>query len=181
MDLGVILFYVIAIVVFLGIGAVLKYVDNPDREKFDEMQEKKRSDAYKAALTTEEFLFVLYAISYEWNEKSKFNELFSPSFVIGFILMIGLSVFSGICIWNDSCVGVKDHEKRSKKFLRNALLLAAIWGINLGLKIKDGTLLNDGRISFNSACPILISVFYAVQLIISIIRRVTISKNEVTE
>ncbi len=178
MELGLIVFFIIAVIVFWGIGVVLKYGDDSNRDRFDEMQEKKRADAYKAAMTTEELLFMLYALSYDWFDKSKFNDIFSPSFVIVFILMIGLSVFSGMCIWNDTCVGVKDHEKRNKKFLRNVLLLAAIWGINFGIKIRTGTLLYDGKISFFSACPILMSAYYAIQLIISILKKISISKNE---
>ena len=182
MEIEWVIFFIIVVIVFFGIGVVVKkYGDDSDRDRFDEMQEKKRSDAYKAAMITEEVLFMLYAIFYEWLETSKFNNIFSPSFVIGLILMIGLSVFSGMCIWNDAYVGVKDHEKRNKKFLKYVLVLAAIWGINLGIKIRNGTLLYDGRISFGSSGPILLSAFYAIQLIITILKKINTSKNEVIE
>lgn len=161
---------VVAVIVFLLFNKKISKGKN-----FDEMQKIIRYNAYRNAFYVE--VIALTVLIFVSAVIDIFQYIDTPSMLCA-IMMVGMVTFAGICIYNDAFFGL---DEKSSGYIVLILCIAAL-NLAVGiLRISDGTLWENGVITFTKGgANLIMAISFAVVLVILLLRKAR-AKNEVTE
>ncbi len=154
------------VVGILIVAVILKFTkkDKKIKAKYDERQNQNRGKGYQYGFFTMMFLNVA-AIMIELGE---IPFPVKSSVVYFFNIIVGVAVYAIYCIFHDSYFSLNENKKRMM------ILFVIIGAINLvpGIgHIVDGTIMENGMVSYNLLCGALFIAIFIALIIKSVVEK----------
>jgi len=122
------------------------------------MQLKIRAKGYQIGFYTALFLMIVLILLCEMN----WLTVVTPGFAVYTALIISVTVFAIYCILNDAFLAIRG--KANRYFMMFGMVVV-LEGFVFVRSVMDGTILEDGKLTFGSGAPAVMAVCFLAILI----------------
>lgn len=130
------------VVCFAVVLIVVRVVRKNKVSNYDERQLLVRGNAYRNAFVSMVMYGLLYSVYIIMSEKELMQD--GVSMYIG--VLVGVTVFTVYCIWNDAYLRLSQNPKKYFILGIVVVMLNAIGGFE---KLREGKVIKDGILTFN--------------------------------
>lgn len=169
-------YYAVIILVALAVvvGLILRKYSSGDRH-FDEMQLKIRSDAYRSGFLIT--LAGLCILTFLMEDEGGILKWVDPSIVVFTVMMAGIVTFAVECIRKEAFFSFND---KGRSYMILCVIVCVVNG-GMGIaRIVNGTLWDNGRITFERGSTLVCGLSFLVLLIAFLVKEFR-RKSEVME
>ena len=154
--------------------AVIALVSSGARrtKHYDEMQLKIRADGYRLGYTVT--LIALFAAIF-LGEFGVLDGVMTQAFADYAALMLGIAVFAVYCIWHEAFFSVSD---KSGAYIVLCVLIVLLDGFSAVSRIMDGSVRENGVVTFESGNSTLMTLLFLAILIALLVKRAQLKRED---